>query len=147
MKDLIKKAGVASWLNIATAVLTLIGAILFIATNATQGYSVLNGGAGIAVLVIAIFTALGCTYSELRFGNQNAITAILRLVTLALLCIGFGVLISDRVGIASSLLTWDSANTVAWGALYSSIACIVFVIISVILLIVTGFMDSKKTED
>jgi hypothetical protein len=144
MLDFIKKAGVTFYLNVIAAVLTLVAAIIYIATNATRGYAVINGGMGIAFVIIALLLIVGGTYLSLKFGSQHFLKAIADVLAIVLICVAFGVLLSDRVGIASSLFTWDSHNANGWAAFYSSIVCLVFMLLAVLVIIVNAFFDNSK---
>ena len=146
MKEMIKKAGITFWFNAVAAVLSLVALILFAVTNGTQGYSVYNGGLGIALSVLGLIAVCGMTVSSLKFGSQHFLTAVLRVATIVFLFAAFGILLSDRVGLASSLFTWDSHNTIGWGALYNSIACAIMLLVAVILLTVNAFLNSEKNE-
>ncbi len=142
--EFIKKGGIPFYLTAAAGVLALVGAILFAVTNATAGFAVMSGALGIALGFIAVAAIAGCAYCTAKFGSQHFITAAVKLVALVLLFASFGILLSDRVGLASSLFTWDSHNEVGWSAFYVSITSVVFVIVSVITLIVGSFLDNKK---
>jgi hypothetical protein len=146
MVDFLKKAGVTFYLNVVACILSLVASILFIASNATRGYAVLNGGAGIAFAVLAVLLIAGGAFLSIKFGSQHYLTAIVKLVALVFLCLAMGILLSDRVGLASSLFTWDSHNSVGWGAFYSSVVCIIFILLSVIILIVNAFFDNRKNN-
>lgn len=146
MKDIIKNGGVLLWINAAAAVLALIGMIVLFVSNGTPGYAIMGGGGAIACIIIAFVAILGCAFCCIKFGSQHFITAVLRVASIVLVCVCLGIILSDRVGIAANVLTWDSANTVAWGALTSSIVAVVFMLLAVIVLIVTGFMEGKKPE-
>jgi hypothetical protein len=146
MVDFLKKAGVTFYLDVAAGVLSLVAAILFIATNAARGFAVLNGGMGIAFAVIGLVLIAGGAYLSIRFGAQHFLTAIVKLVALVFLCLAIGVLLSDRVGLASSLFTWDSHNSAGWSAFYSSVVSIIFMLLAVIVLIVNAFLDNKKKD-
>lgn len=142
--ELIKKGGIPFWLDAAAGVLALVGAILFIVTNATAGYAVELGALGIAFGIIAVLLLAGCAYSQIKFGSQHFITAAVKLVALVLLCVALGVLLSNRAGLAADLFTWDSGNEVGWGVFAVSVASLVFIILSVVTLIVSGFLDNRK---
>ena len=78
MKEMIKKAGITFWFNAVAAVLSLVALILFAVTNGTQGYSVYNGGLGIALSVLGLIAVCGMTVSSLKFGSQHFLTALRR---------------------------------------------------------------------
>lgn len=144
MKDMIKNAGITFWLSAAAAVFALVGMILFAVTNSIQGYAVSGGGLGLAMIIIGFILSAGAAFVTAKFGNQHFVTAIVRVAAVVLLCVAFGVLLSDRVGLASSLLTWDSHNQVGWSAFNISIGSAVLTLISVILMIVCAFMGGKS---
>lgn len=142
--EFIKKGGLHFWMDSAAGVLALVGAILFMVTNATAGYAVQSGGLGIALGVIAVLLIGGCVFLSSKFGSQHFLTAAVKFVAIVLLCVVFGVLLSDRAGLASSLFTWDSHNQVGWGAFYVSVASVVFLLLSVFTLIAGAFFDNRK---
>lgn len=144
MKEFIKKAGLDFWLSAAACLLALIGAILFIATNATAGYSVLNGGFGIAMAIIAVILIAGGGLATVKFGPQHYITAAVKLIALVLLCVALGVLINDRAGLAADILTWDSHNALGKRVFATSVVALVFILLSAVTLIVCAFLDGKK---
>jgi len=144
MKEFIKKAGLTFWLSAAACLLALIGAIIFIATNATAGYAVLNGGLGIAMAIIGAVLIAGGAYLTMKFGAQHYITAAVKLVALVLLCVALGVLINDRAGLVADLFTWDSHNALGWSVFSTSVVAMVFILLSVVTLIVCAFFGDKK---
>lgn len=144
MMDALKKSGVTFYINAAACVLALIGWIVYLVTNATPGYAIMGGGTGIALGIIAVLLIVCVTFTSAKFGPQHIITAVIKLAALALLMGTFGVLMSDRAGLASSLFTWDSHNEVGWGVFYTSIASAVFLLLSSLALIINAFIDSKK---
>ena len=146
MKDFIKKAGLAFWLSIAAGMFAVIGAIIMIVTNMTAGYVIINGTMGIAMALIAVaLIAAGC-YATYKLGAENYITAAVRLVALVLLMVAFGVLLGDRVGLAADLLTWDSHNALGWSVFYTSVAAMVFILLSALVLVVCAFFKGNKSE-
>ena len=69
-----------------------------------------------------------------------------RIVALVLLMVAFGVLLGDRVGLAADLLTWDSHNALGWSVFYTSVAAMVFILLSALVLVVCAFFKGNKPE-
>ena len=144
MKDFIKNAGVIFWLNAAACLLSFIGMILLAVSNGIRGYAITGGGTAVALAVIGFILAAVATFGTFKFGSQHFITAIARVVSIVLIAVAFGILLSDRVGLASSLFTWDSHNEVGWNAFNLSIGSAVLMLISIIVMILCAFMNNKK---
>ena len=146
MLDFLKKAGVTFYLNVAAGLLALIGWIIYLVTNATAGYAIVGGGVGIALGLLAVLMIAGAAYTSIRFGAQHYITAAIKIAAMVFVMVTLGVLLLDRVGLASSLLTWDSHNALGWSVFNTSIVCAVFLLLSAITLIVCAFFKNEKAE-
>ncbi len=144
MANIFKKAGVGFYLTLGACVFALIGVVVFLMTNSTSGYAITNGSMGIIMGVAAIVALVLSLFTALKFGSQSVPTVVLKLLALALVMAALGVLIADRAGLASSLFTYDSHNEVGWSVFYTSVVSMVFLLLSVLVLIVTGFMGDKK---
>ena len=143
--EFIKKAGLTFWLNAAAGVTALVAFIIMLVSNATPGYGVNMSGLAIAAGIIAVLAIGGAAYlAETKYDGQNPIVVGLNLVALVLVMVVFGLLLGSRADLAAGLFTYDSHNAVGWGALYSSVAAMVFIFITVALLIVTAFLSKKK---
>ena len=129
----------------AAAVLAAISLVLFFVTNATVSYAVTDGPIAIACTILAILLCGGSVFLQAR-GAGEFLPTVLRLLTLGLLMAAFTIVLSDRALVAGGLFTWNDLDTYGWNAFYTGIACMVFQMLPVLLLIVSSFMrqDAKK---
>lgn len=146
MAEFLKKAGVGFYLSAAACLLALVGFIVFIVTNGTAGYEIPNGTLGIVLGVASVAATAAAAYTHAHSGAQSPVTVALKLIALACIMGTLGILIADRAGLASAIFTYDSGNAVGWGVFYTSVVSMVFLLLSVILLIVTGFMEGKNKD-
>src|SRR5699024_5533184 len=118
---------------------------LFFVTNATVSYAVTDGPIAIACTILAILLCGGSVFLQAR-GAGEFLPTVLRLLTLGLLMAAFTIVLSDRALVAGGLFTWNDLDTYGWNAFYTGIACMVFQMLPVLLLIVSSFMrqDAKK---
>lgn len=140
----IKKTGITFYLNCAAGVLAVAGMSIYLVTNATPGYAILNGTLGIVAGVVGILLIVGCTFTSTKMGQQHMVPAFMGLAALALLMVAVGILLSDRAGLASALFTWNSHNTVGWNVFYTSVASCVCLVLAVFVLIINSFIDNRK---
>ena len=145
MKEFIKKTGLAFWFGSAAALLALIGACIFISTNSTAGYSIIGGNGAIAAAFIAAVLFAAGAYLTVKFGSQHYFTAAAKLAALVLICVALGVMLNDRVGLIADLFTWDSHNALGWSVFDTSVAAMVFMLLSAVAVIISAFFGDKKT--
>lgn len=146
MSDFIKKAGVSFWLNIATGVLALVGAIILIVTNGTTGYALENAGLGITFAVISLVLVAVATFTSYKYGEHSIYTTVLKLIILGLISVEIAVLVSSRAELVTGLLSWDSHNALGWSVFNTSLAGIILLVLANIVLIVSGFLGAKKKD-
>lgn len=144
--EIIKSAGVASYLCIAAALFGLAGTIIFSVTNSTAGYAVANGGIGIALGFVAVAVLVVSIFLPQKFKADLIVVAVLRLVAMVLFFLDISLLVLSRAELASALLTWDSHNQVGWNTLYVSIAGVAMFIISSLCIIVGAFFGKGSKE-
>lgn len=142
--DLIKKGGINFWLDAAACLLTLVGTILYIATNASVGYGLEGGAMGIVFGILAVLLIAGGAYMSLTKGGQHFIPVLLKFAALVLVCVMFATVIVSRAQLVSALFSWDSHNTVGWGVFYTSVADMVFLLLTAVTLIVGAFLAKKE---
>lgn len=141
--NIFKKFGAASYVSAAAFILALAGLITMCVSNATPGYGLDNFGTGIALAAVALVAIALVVASGLKLGGQSPLTAVLRVAAVLLAMFAAGVIISGRVVLLSSLMTFDS-NEVGWSAFNTSLTAIIFIVISVILVIVSAFFNEEK---
>lgn len=142
---MLKSQRLSFHLAAAAAVLAAISLVLFSVTNATVSYAVTDGPIAIACTILAILLCGGSVFLQAR-GAGEFLPTVLRLLTLGLLMAAFTIVLSDRALVAGGLFTWNDLDTYGWNAFYTGIACMVFQMLPVLLLIVSSFMrqDAKK---
>ena len=142
---MLKSQRLSFHLAAAAAVLAAISLVLFFVTNATVSYAVTDGPIAIACTILAILLCGGSVFLQAR-GAGEFLPTVLRLLTLGLLMAAFTIVLSDRALVAGGLFTWNDLDTYGWNAFYTGIACMVFQMLPVLLLIVSNFMrqDAKK---
>lgn len=141
--DFLKKRSISTYIIALSAILSIIGFILFLVSNATPGYAMINSVMFIVFGVIA-FVALGAAvYVSDRFGAKPWVIAIM-LLALVLMCVCFGFILLNRVEVVASLSSFDKGNMIAASALNTAIASIVLYLISVIAVTVSSFMKMGK---
>ena len=75
--------------------------------------------------------------------NELLVTA-LRLLTIFLMMGALLVVLADRAIVAGNLFTWNGLDTYAWNAFYTGIACVVFEVLTMLILVVNGFLKQGK---
>lgn len=142
---MLKSQRLSFHLAAAAAVLAAISLVLFFVTNATVSYAVTDGPIAIACTILAILLCGGSVFLQAR-GAGEFLPTVLRLLTLSLLMAAFTIVLSDRALVAGVFFTWNDLDTYGWNAFYTGIACMVFQLLPVLLLIVSSFMrqDAKK---
>ncbi len=121
------------------ALCTLVALVLFIVSNGTVGYPILNSSIAIGC-TIGAFASCGCSMLvQLKNGNE-LLVSLLRLIALALLFVALGVTLADRAVVAGNLFTWNGLDKYAWSAFYTGVACIAFQVLASLLVVVSGCM-------
>lgn len=142
---MLKSQRLSFHLAAAAAVLAAISLVLFFVTNATVSYAVTDGPIAIACTILAILLCGGSVFLQAR-GAGEFLPTVLRLLTLGLLMAAFTIVLSDRALVAGGLFTWNDLDTYGWNAFYTGIACMVFQMLPVLLLIVSSFMRQDAKE-
>lgn len=142
---MLKNQRLSFYLAAVAMVLAVISLLLFFHTNATISYAVGEGGIVIVCTVLAILLC-GCSLFLQARGAGEFLLTVLRLLTLGLLMVAFTIVLSDRALVAGGLFTWNNLDNYAWDAFYTGIACMVFQLLTVLVLIVSSFMrqDTKR---
>ena len=141
-----KKAGVTFYIGAVAAIVVFMGMVMLLISNGINGYTLENSGLTIAFSVITLLLAVGLVVCALMLGEQNAVTAALRLVFIIFSMTVVTMLILSRAMLFSALISWDEFNTVGWEAFNSSLASIILYLISVVAFIVCAFFKGGKIK-
>lgn len=136
---MLKKQRTSLYVVSVAAILAVVALILFFVTNSTVSYEILNSQRAILCLIAAIAACAVSVFAQIKNVNELIVSA-LRLTSLGLIMVAFTTTLIDRAVVAGGLFTWNGLDTYAWRAFYTGIACIVFQILSAILLVVSGCM-------
>lgn len=136
---------VSFYLAAAAFVLAAVSLVLFFVTNATMSYAVVNGTWAIVATVAALAACGASAAMQVRGVGEYPIT-VLRLCAIGLMFVALSITLADRALVAGGLFTWNDLDTHAWNAFYTGIACMVFQILPVLLLIVSGFLPQGKKQ-
>ena len=139
-----KIIGYALNLNGLATLLSLCAMVALIVSNSVQGYSL--GTIAVLSSVFAVVFLVGGSVTAFIFGRQHPLTAGLKLLGLALLCVSVLEILSVRTILVSALFTWDPHNALGWSAFYSSVVATVFALASVVTLIVSGFVSKDEEK-
>jgi hypothetical protein len=143
--NILKKLGASFYIGAFAFITALIGLIVMCVSNSTPGYGLDNFGTGIALAAVALVVIATSVAAGFKFGNQNPATAVFRVAAVLLAMFAAGVVISGRVVLLSSLMTFDS-NEVGWSAFNTSLTAVIFIVISVISVIVAAFLRGEKQK-
>jgi hypothetical protein len=127
------------------ALLVLVGLIVFIVSNATQGYVMKNAGWIIAAGVVAIALVSFTAYAYGSSSDKIWVTGTM-FAALVLVCVSFGFTLINRVALAAALFTYDSLNKLAWRAFNTGMINIGLYLLAAIILTVCAFMDSSSEK-
>lgn len=139
-----KRAGVTFYIGAISAVVAFVGMIMLVVSNGINGYALENAGLAIAFSVITFLLAIGIVVCAVMFGEQNAVTATLRLAFIIFSLTVITLLILSGAMLFSALISWDEFNTVGWEAFNSSLASIILYFVSVLAFIVCAFFNGGK---
>ena len=128
------------------AVLFSLGAMIaLLVSNAVQGYSL--GAIAVLSAIFAFVFLAGGAVTACLFDYKHPLSVGLKLLGLAASCVSILQILSLRIILISALFTWDPHNALGWSAFYSSVVALVFGLITVVTVIVSGFLkggDKKK---
>ncbi len=105
-----------------TCVIMLVGFILYCVSNGVQGYSLSGAGGYITAGVFALVCAV------------------------TLLFVAFSAMLSNRIGVASAVLTYDGNNEVAWQAFNTGVVSMIFTFVAEIAVAVGAFFDFGRRD-
>lgn len=105
-----------------TCVIMLVGFILYCVSNGVQGYSLSGAGGYITAGVFALVCAV------------------------TLLFVAFSAMLSNRIGVASAVLTYDGNNEVAWQAFNTGVASMIMYFISAVAIVVCAFIGTGRRD-
>ena len=138
-----KNQKVSFYLALAASACALVSLILLAVSNATVGYAIQDSTLAIAATAGAVVLGLLSAAAQGKGMNEFLVTA-LRLLTIFLMMGALLVVLADRAIVAGNLFTWNGLDTYAWNAFYTGIACVVFEVLTMLILVVNGFLKQGK---
>ena len=138
-----KNQKVSFYLALASSACALVSLILLAVSNATVGYAIQDSTLAIAATAGAVVLGLLSAAAQGKGMNELLVTA-LRLLTIFLMMGALLVVLADRAIVAGNLFTWNGLDTYAWNAFYTGIACVVFEVLTMLILVVNGFLKQGK---
>lgn len=138
-----KNQKVSFYLALAASACALVSLILLAVSNATVGYAIQDSTLAIAATAGAVVLGLLSAAAQGKGMNELLVTA-LRLLTIFLMMGALLVVLADRAVVAGNLFTWNGLDTYAWNAFYTGIACVVFEVLTMLILVVNGFLKQGK---
>lgn len=138
-----KNQKVSFYLALAASACALVSLILLAVSNATIGYAIQDSTLAIAATAGAVVLGLLSAAAQGKGMNELLVTA-LRLLTIFLMTGALLVVLADRAIVAGNLFTWNGLDTYAWNAFYTGIACVVFEVLTMLILVVNGFLKQSK---
>lgn len=138
-----KNQKVSCYLALAASACALVSLILLAVSNATVGYAIQDSTLAIAATAGAVVLGLLSAAAQGKGMNELLVTA-LRLLTIFLMMGALLVVLADRAIVAGNLFTWNGLDTYAWNAFYTGIACVVFEVLTMLILVVNGFLKQGK---
>lgn len=138
-----KNQKVSFYLALVASACALVSLILLAVSNATVGYAIQDSTLAIAATAGAVVLGLLSAAAQGKGMNELIVTA-LRLLTIFLMMGALLVVLADRAIVAGNLFTWNGLDTYAWNAFYTGIACVVFEVLTMLILVVNGFLKQGK---
>lgn len=138
-----KNQKVSFYLALAASACALVSLILLAVSNATVGYAIQDSTLAIAATAGAVVLGLLSAAAQGKGMNELLVTA-LRLLTIFLMMGALLVVLADRAIVAGNLFTWNGLDTYAWNAFYTGITCVVFEVLTMLILVVNGFLKQGK---
>lgn len=138
-----KNQKVSFYLALAASACALVSLILLAVSNAIVGYAIQDSTLAIAATAGAVVLGLLSAAAQGKGMNELLVTA-LRLLTIFLMTGALLVVLADRAIVAGNLFTWNGLDTYAWNAFYTGIACVVFEVLTMLILVVNGFLKQSK---
>lgn len=138
-----KNQKISFYLALAASACALVSLILLAVSNATVGYAIQDSTLAIAATAGAVVLGLLSAAAQGKGMNELLVTA-LRLLTIFLMMGALLVVLADRAIVAGNLFTWNGLDTYAWNAFYTGIACVVFEVLTMLILVVNGFLKQGK---
>ena len=138
-----KNQKVSFYLALAASACALVSLILLAVSNATVGYAIQDSTLAIAATAGAVVLGLLSAAAQGKGMNELLVTA-LRLLTIFLMTGALLVVLADRAIVVGNLFTWNGLDTYAWNAFYTGIACVVFEVLTMLILVVNGFLKQSK---
>lgn len=143
MKELLKKLNVRSYLLAGALLVTIVGFILSIASNAVFGYSIENYGFVVLTSIFALLFICGTVY--LHMIKKGFIGDLLGLLSVALLLISGIIIISSRADLIGTLwvTALDSVNPMANAAMNTGFPAFVLYVVAAIITVVSSFFKDE----
>ena len=141
----IKKLGIASYVNLASAILVLTSMILTIISSSFLGYEISQLGLIIAFSIIAIICLLGSIALSLKFGNHY-ISYIPMLAAAVLSGICFYFVINSRTYLIGTIwaTSLDRTNEYAVGAMGTGGPAFIIYCATMIVIAIGSFFNLTK---
>ncbi len=136
---MLKKQRVSFHIAAAASLCAMAALILFLVSHGTVGYAIANSSMAVGCMTGAVAACLCSLFVQLKNRNE-LIVSFLRLVALGLIFAALTITLVDRAVVAGGLFTWNGLDQYAWRAFYTGVACIVFQVFTVVLLVVSGCM-------
>ncbi len=139
----LKKLKPASFLELAAVLLGVAGTVLLILCGTMDyTYSLSAFPLLLTAAVAGIILILAAVITPLFLGSQNIVSTVSILAGIACFTFVIGDIFSERAMMISGLMTWNAQNTAGWNVFYMTIACAVCLGISILIMIVSAFMDN-----
>lgn len=146
MKEFFKKQSVLFWITSFAALLNLIGFIISLAANNTQGYAYTSAGTIIAANIFAVIFFIAAATACVKFGNDHYVTAICGLAGVVLAVASGCMIIGERADLVAALTTYDSMNTIGWSVFYTSVVALAFDLVGALLAVAGAFFPAKAKK-
>ncbi len=141
--QILKKFKPASYLELAAALLGIAGTILLILCGTMDFAYALSAFPLLLTAAIAgVILILAAMITPLFLGNQNIVSTLSILAGIACFTYVIGDIFRERAMMISGLMTWNAQNTAGWNVFYMTIACAACLGISILLTIISAFMDN-----
>ena len=145
MADIIKKQGLASYLNVIACIVAIVGLVtLTICSTMEEAYALnsftllfAGGVTGIALILFAIFASN-------RWGNYDYASTISLAAAVAIFTVIIGNVINNRILLISGLFSFNAGNKLGWSVFYVTVISLVCFLIAILLMIVGAFMRTTK---
>lgn len=145
MADIIKKQGLACYLNVIACIVAIAGLIaLTICSTMEEAYAlnsftllIVGGLTGIVLIIFAIFASN-------RWGNYDYASTISLATAVVIFTVIIGNVINNRILLISGLFSFNAGNKLGWSVFYVTVTSLICLLVSILLLILGAFMRTTK---